>query len=557
MRPIFYIVLAFITVSLSCQHEQTNSISDFTSTGVTDSLIEFNPTRALAILDSINPRESGLFYLNKGKAHLRLQKAIEAQNEFEKALKKSEGDSALYADAHYYLSHTNHMAGHYQQAQEHLVQCLAYSKLSDIKKGKCYIMLGINSKDRLDYTSSLFYYGKALSQFAHLKDSNNMALCYHNIGSLYLNLNLDSALQYTTKAIQWRSKLGQTKAMLSSMTNLGEIYNAQGKFNDVIVLEEKIIRENMNGHDIRTLMYSYLTITEAYLSLHKHKESEYYALKALKIAQSIPDYAIQVRIFKGLMKEALHEKNIQKSRIYYKQLDSLSIVLNQAEAEDIKTEIEQRLNDVLKLKEAELNTLKLKDTITQKKILQWQFFAFVLLSLGAIYILFRLYQNYRSKLEDEKLENRLLQTDLSKSRQSEKEAVEKLIHLGQGIIENKDIFDEILSEIEKNKGVDTIDTSKVGRLIKNRNHKIDDREIFMHHLHQVQDGFFKQLKLKYPDLTQTEIKVCGLLTLNLSSKEMATLLNVEPKSVDMYRYRLRKKLHLPEDGNLSDFLKTI
>jgi len=68
------------------------------------------------------------------------------------------------------------------------------------------------------------------------------------------------------------------------------------------------------------------------------------------------------------------------------------------------------------------------------------------------------------------------------------------------------------------------------------------------------DTFYKKLLDRFPDLTPTERKLCAMLRLGLSSKEIATLTFQNPQSVDVGRYRLRKKLDLSPNENITDFL---
>jgi PAS domain S-box-containing protein len=70
----------------------------------------------------------------------------------------------------------------------------------------------------------------------------------------------------------------------------------------------------------------------------------------------------------------------------------------------------------------------------------------------------------------------------------------------------------------------------------------------------VYHDFYKKLSEKFPELSQGEKKLCALLRLNLNSKDIAAITNQNPPSVDMARYRLRKKLNLQTDENLIDFL---
>ena len=58
----------------------------------------------------------------------------------------------------------------------------------------------------------------------------------------------------------------------------------------------------------------------------------------------------------------------------------------------------------------------------------------------------------------------------------------------------------------------------------------------------------------HPNITNNEIKLCAYLRMNLSTKEMAQLMNISVRGVEISRYRLRKKLNLPTEVNLFDYL---
>jgi DNA-binding CsgD family transcriptional regulator len=58
-------------------------------------------------------------------------------------------------------------------------------------------------------------------------------------------------------------------------------------------------------------------------------------------------------------------------------------------------------------------------------------------------------------------------------------------------------------------------------------------------------------------LTNSDLKVCAYLQLNLSSKEIAQLMNISVRGVEMSRYRIRKKLNLPQEQSLSEFLNGV
>ena len=65
---------------------------------------------------------------------------------------------------------------------------------------------------------------------------------------------------------------------------------------------------------------------------------------------------------------------------------------------------------------------------------------------------------------------------------------------------------------------------------------------------------YRKLKKKFPELTDKEKRILTLIMADLSSKEIADLLNVSANSVDMSRYRLRKKLNIEQNQSISDFL---
>ena len=77
---------------------------------------------------------------------------------------------------------------------------------------------------------------------------------------------------------------------------------------------------------------------------------------------------------------------------------------------------------------------------------------------------------------------------------------------------------------------------------------------FATHFDNTHGDFLKALKEKYPGLTPSELKLCTYLVINLSTKEIAQLLNISVRGVEISRYRLRKKLQIPTETNLYEFL---
>jgi DNA-binding NarL/FixJ family response regulator len=95
------------------------------------------------------------------------------------------------------------------------------------------------------------------------------------------------------------------------------------------------------------------------------------------------------------------------------------------------------------------------------------------------------------------------------------------------------------------------------RLIKDVERGDSELDQLTMHFNNVNSAFFNKLKDSYPELSPNDLKFCAYLRLNLSSKEMAQLLNVTIKAIEVGRYRLRKKLKLQPETNLFEFLTEI
>ena len=85
----------------------------------------------------------------------------------------------------------------------------------------------------------------------------------------------------------------------------------------------------------------------------------------------------------------------------------------------------------------------------------------------------------------------------------------------------------------------------------------NEYEQFEDNFDAVHDNFLKTLKKQFPLLTPKDLRLCAYLRMNLSTKEIAPLMNITPRGVEISRYRLRKKMNLSHDANLIDFMLNI
>lgn len=151
-----------------------------------------------------------------------------------------------------------------------------------------------------------------------------------------------------------------------------------------------------------------------------------------------------------------------------------------------------------------------------------------------------------------KLKNKNLEADLTfKSKE--------LATSTMSIIKKNEVLSEIKTELEQQK--DKLGThfpnkyyERLIRLIESNLSSEDDWKIFQANFDRIHENFFRNLKATYPDLTPNDLKLCALLRLNMNTKDMANLMSITVRGIEVARYRLRKKLDIPSEKNLIDFM---
>ncbi len=157
-----------------------------------------------------------------------------------------------------------------------------------------------------------------------------------------------------------------------------------------------------------------------------------------------------------------------------------------------------------------------------------------------------------SQLENEKvimtLKNEKLQHDVdSKNRE--------LTISTMSIIKKNEILNSIKKELLQHHS-DEINEHVIKTINKNINNK-KDWEFIEDAFNNADKDFLKKVKKLHPKLTPNDLRFCAYLRLNLSSKEIAPLLNISVRSVEIKRYRLRKKMNLPHEKSLIEYILEI
>ncbi|MES2798046.1 MAG: triple tyrosine motif-containing protein [Bacteroidota bacterium] len=198
----------------------------------------------------------------------------------------------------------------------------------------------------------------------------------------------------------------------------------------------------------------------------------------------------------------------------------------------------------------------------------WSKMLFIILIISAFSYLYKLHnkrlEQQNQKLIKEKEEELNAQIEHNRqeiirlrNEQLEKDVVRKSEELANStmqLIKKNELLKKLKFESQQ------IDNqSKVGnynlivKLIDSNISSGQDWKVFEQNFNRVHEAFFKKLLEIYPDLSSGDLKLSAYLRMNLSSKEIAQLLNITSRSVELKRYRLRKKMNLSTEENLVEW----
>lgn len=120
------------------------------------------------------------------------------------------------------------------------------------------------------------------------------------------------------------------------------------------------------------------------------------------------------------------------------------------------------------------------------------------------------------------------------------------------LIKKNEFLNDIKNELKDKEGVQ--DLKKVIKIIDKNLNNTDDWKLFEEAFNNADKDFLKHIKSLHPNLTPNDLRLCAYLRLNLTSKEIAPLLNISYRSVEVKRYRLRKKIDLPHESSLTSYI---
>lgn len=258
----------------------------------------------------------------------------------------------------------------------------------------------------------------------------------------------------------------------------------------------------------------------------------------------------------GEYEEAYHLFN--KYDIYY---DSLYRIYQDKKVEELRNSYLLSAN-VNELKAKEIKEKNIKDNTND-----WKLFISIITVLIMISITFIiLYStnkatshknevtNYEQQHKIDKIENDLMEYQLKNNRELTMKLAFQLKSYLQII---NPIKEELKNAIELPESEQKNKIKNIYQHLQNNTHIFNNAENLNKQIDKVYKDFLNRLEEKYPELTKAEKKLCTLLYINMSSKEIATITNSTIRTIETSRYRLRKKFNLSRDEDIVSFLQKI
>lgn len=197
--------------------------------------------------------------------------------------------------------------------------------------------------------------------------------------------------------------------------------------------------------------------------------------------------------------------------------------------------------------------------------------AYALLMLVLAHFIHKAYRNYYQKQKEKLIEENNLLLEIKELENEQQLMKLRNEQLSQDVdSKNRELAVSTMSLIQKNellalikedlKRTDEVGNRNIKSVITTINKNINEEDtwnVFKEAFNNADKDFLKKIKQFHPSLTPNDLRLCAYLRLNLSSKEIAPLLNISVRSVEIKRYRLRKKMDLSHEKGLVEYILSI
>ncbi len=488
---------------------------------------------------------------------------------------RKEGDSAGVAETMLNMSNIYRYLGKFDQAMTNLFAAL---NVFEQQKDSCDISRTMGNIANLymdidDRTNAKEYFLKAIRHASSLGYDTRYGDALNNYGALvYDEQKYDSAYFYFDSARRIYEKTGQLDAMATAYENTGIA---------LVYLNQK--QKGLKNLHRSYAMFDSLGLKEdrvnvlldlglAFEKTGNNDSVFYYYSKSYAQSGAIGFNYGKKQSLRKLYLCAKKENNFKNALTWYEQYTRFK---DSIEGENLKKnlqEMEVKYQTVKKEKTIlELKDRELIEKSNRRFLLLLLIIVVTLVFFLALFFWFKRkkdMQIHQQKMLALKHEKALVETEMAK-KELEAEKLQKDIEYktrqlaghALNMMQKNKLLQSISTDIEtKMKSPDCGDKQTMKQILRSVQQGLNidkDWDLFKIYFEQINERFFDKLKEINPALTGNDYRLCALTKLNLSIKEMASVLNISPDSLKNARYRLKKKLKLSPDDNLNTFLNNL
>ncbi len=407
--------------------------------------------------------------------------------------------------------------------------------------------------DRIEnYNLALEYYFRALNLYNEQKELNKpleeftgiTSLC-NNIGNIYANRNdNETAIQYYQKGLKLALERNDLFRQGVIYNNLGKIYLKLRKFEESEDYLQTALQVRERNKDMAGIAKSYYFLAAYYLELENYKKALDHSKRSLELGKDVGSLETQqvaasflYQIYDSI---GQHEKAYQTHKLYKTISDSL---MNEKTIREMtRAQMQFDIDKAEKVRQME----------QRRKELQYILLISVLVLGVIIFGLFYALQKSRTKQVRIQKDNAELKLE-----SLNKKLTTNVMFLMKKNELIRDISTKLISLKAKVAAKNQLPVQKIIFELNSLSEE-DAWEEFELRFQEVHSQFYENLNREFPDLTPGERKLCAFLRLNMTTKEIASVIHQSPKSIDVARTRLRKKLNLTnKEVNLITFLTNI
>ena len=400
-----------------------------------------------------------------------------------------------------------------------------------------YNLMGVVYAESKFYKAAEKYFRTGLNLAKQNNERKESAILETNLGGLFMeSRKLDSAKKYLERGLLSNLAINNFDRVSSTYSSLGALHFMRGDTGIAISYVKNAQEFAAKDSSLTMLAASNLQLGKIYFAIKNYKESIPYLLESIELAEKSQDKRIMMVGYLNLGKSYYGTGDYKKAYDFVSIGEKLEDELLGGEKENLLQKLKDKYEAEITEKENEKLTLELESK--SKQYIYIIIAALILLILIVVIIISLGLRNRANKYKLEIQKERLKVKDL-------------LVAQKQGKIK------ELKASIqETNMNAESLSVENtpvmISRLIEEKNWAQ-----FMIEFKLNYGSFVEKLTGRHPELTSKDLRILALIKLNLIDKEIADILNIEYASFRKSKSRLKKKLDLPLETSVTDYIVSI